>query len=183
MVPWQTPSKKSAYEQALIRTIRREVKTGDSVTVVGGGNGISSVAAAKQAGPSGTVRVYEGSEERTEIIRNVFDINDVSNRCEISHGVVGPSISVEGNDDMAESIDPRSLAECDILELDCEGSEVTILKEMNIRPRIVIVETHAHFDAPAALVREILNERGYSVTHEAIDDPTRGIKILTAVRK
>ncbi|WP_187367435.1 FkbM family methyltransferase [Haloferax sp. KTX1] len=183
LVPWQTPSKKSAYERELIKAIRRGVNVGDTVTMIGGGNGVSSVSAAERVDQSGTIYIYEGSKKRIGIIKDVFDINDVSIRFEVFHGVVGPAICVEDDGHEAPRINPESLDECDVLGLDCEGSEVEILENIKISPRMIIVETHAQFDAPAELVREILYEKGYSITHEAIDDPTRGIKILIGTRE
>ena len=35
-----------------------------------------------------------------------------------------------------------------MLELDCEGAEVEILRELTIQPRVILVETHVLYGAP-----------------------------------
>jgi hypothetical protein len=40
-------------------------------------------------------------------------------------------------------VTPAELPECDVLELNCEGSEIGILRNMTIRPRAIAVETMA----------------------------------------
>jgi hypothetical protein len=48
---------------------------------------------------------------------------------------------------MGAVLPPSELPPCNVLELDCEGAEVEILREMNIQPRVILVETHDHFSA------------------------------------
>jgi hypothetical protein len=52
--------------------------------------------------------------------------------------------------------------------MDCEGTEVDILRDMTIRPRAMLVETHGIFGAPTHLVASLLEERGYSVTDRGV---------------
>jgi hypothetical protein len=47
-------------------------------------------------------------------------------------------------------ISPAELPECDILELDGEGAESLILRNMTIRPRVIAVETHGVYGAPTS---------------------------------
>jgi hypothetical protein len=46
--------------------------------------------------------------------------------------------------------------------MDCEGAETTILADISIRPRCIIVETHGNRDE----VRKLLTERGYDIVLE-----------------
>jgi len=60
-------------------------------------------------------------------------------------------------------VEPSALPVCDVLELDCEGSELGILEGMKIRPRGLVVETHGVFGAPTLAVRKVIESCGYSV--------------------
>lgn len=42
-------------------------------------------------------------------------------------------------------IHPGDLSECDILEFDCNGMELSILKNLEVRPRAMIIEVEAPF--------------------------------------
>jgi Methyltransferase FkbM domain len=66
---------------------------------------------------------------------------------------------------------PDELPPCDVLELDCEGSEVGILRDMLIEPRIVAVETHGFLGAPTGDVRNVLENRGYQVSDLGFAEP------------
>jgi len=41
-------------------------------------------------------------------------------------------------------IPSNQLPDCDVLEMDCEGADTSILSNLNIRPRVIIVEIHPH---------------------------------------
>jgi hypothetical protein len=55
--------------------------------------------------------------------------------------------------------------------MDCEGAEVEVLREMTIKPRIVLVETHGVFGAPTNLVASLLEKRGYVVSDRGLAEP------------
>jgi len=56
------------------------------------------------------------------------------------------------------------------------------LRWLEIRPRVIVVEAHAHRGAPAEKVeRELLGQR-YEVVDRQVEDPEKGVEILTAVR-
>jgi hypothetical protein len=61
------------------------------------------------------------------------------------------------------TVHPSELPSCDILELDCEGAEIGILRDMTIQPRVIAVETHGFLGAPTSAARELLEARGYHV--------------------
>ena len=43
-------------------------------------------------------------------------------------------------------VPPTALPEADVYEIDCEGAETFILKQMTARPGTVMVETHDNYD-------------------------------------
>jgi hypothetical protein len=60
------------------------------------------------------------------------------------------------------------LPDCDVLVLDCEGTEIEILEEMEIKPRAVIVETHGMNGATEEAVRERLDSAGYDTVESMV---------------
>lgn len=54
------------YEDPLITAIENEIRTGDSALILG--RGVSSVVAARAAGPEGDVTVYEASTEQHDVV-------------------------------------------------------------------------------------------------------------------
>jgi hypothetical protein len=153
------------YEVTLIRAMRSQIRIGDAITIVGGGEGVTAAIAAKAVGEAGSVVCFEGSREGVRDINITAARNKVSDRLTVIHAVIGEAIGVYGAPDSQSRLvlPATELPECDILELDCEGAEITILRDMTIRPRAIIVETHGMFGAPAATVREQLENMGYDV--------------------
>ena len=90
-----------------------------------------------------------------------------------SHAVVGEAIAVYGVPDQLSTlvVSPAELPECDILELDCEGAESLILRNMAIRPRVIAVETHGVYGAPTRVVKELLEKLDYAVEEWGIAEP------------
>jgi hypothetical protein len=151
------------YEQALVTALRANIKRGDQVVIVGGGLGVTSVVAALAAGETGHVECFEGDLRDIVKIRRVAQLNGVLDRITARHAIVGKTIAVSGNAAEAPTVRPSELPACDVLELDCEGSEIGILGEMTIRPRVISVETHGFLGAPSASVRKLLQSHGYQV--------------------
>lgn len=179
------------FEDALLEGIRQHVRPGDRVVVVGGGLGVTSTVAAKQAGSEGQVIVYEGSEEMCSITRRTLAINGVEKNTEVRHAVVGEAISLRGDDTEGSPsrVDPGDLPKCEVMELDCEGAEITILENMQVRPGSILVESHGIHGAPTDEVRRILRDKGYAVRHTQVADSRlektcieNDIKVLFATR-
>ena len=97
------------------------------------------------------VTVFEGGEIASEV-RQVARWNDVDDVVTVEEAIVGdPTTLYQGMADDAEVVHPADLPACDVLEMDCEGSELGILEGMQIRPRVLIVELHpTMYDAPNA---------------------------------
>lgn len=169
------------YEAPLIRMIRDRVDEGERVVIVGGGRGVSSVAAARRVQSAGSVRTYEGSEKHVALVRETLRLNKVEERVTVSHAVVGDAIELADDPSGAEQVPPTHLPECDVLVLDCEGAETGILRDLEVRPRLVIVETHDHLDAPERETREQLDRLGYEVVDRGIEDADLGVTVLASV--
>lgn len=171
------------YEEPLIEGIRTHVNEGDSVVVVGGGRGVSSVVAAVRAGRSGQVVTFEGSADLVERLRETTRLNGVDDRVSVRHAVVGSAVRLAGEPDGASAVAPAQLPSSTVLVLDCEGAEIEILEDYEGSPRLVIVETHGFLDAPESAVQNQLAERGYEVVHRGVEDRDKGVVVLTAVNR
>jgi hypothetical protein len=177
------------YERTLIGGIRAHVRSGDKVVIVGGGEGVTATIAAQMAGEDGGVVCFEGAGEGVAKVEATARRNGVASRLTVRHAVVGKPINIHGAEESQSSIivDPADLPKCDLLELDCEGAEITILQNMNISPRVILVETHGLFGAPSTKVRRLLEGRGYEVVDLGWAEPGLGeackehdIRILAA---
>ena len=158
------------YEEKLVIALRRTVRPGDTVLVIGGGAGTTAVVAAQLAGPRGTVICYEASREQLPIIEETFRRNKVN--VDLRYAAVGEAIGVYGeHGDAAPVVAPEDLPACDVLEMDCEGAERLILDRMTIRPRAIAVETHGIYDSPTEQVARQLEALGYPLEHLGIAEP------------
>jgi hypothetical protein len=170
------------YEAAIIDGLRERVCDGDDVVIVGGGFGVSSVVAARHAGASGSVTTYEAGADQYDLVTEALDINDVDERVTVEHAIVGAAVSTYTPPEDARVVDPANVPDCDVLEMDCEGAELGILRDLAVRPRVLIVETHANLGSPEGDVRAELDRLGYDVVERAAEDPSKGMFVLTAVR-
>lgn len=190
IAPWRDYQNKPYYEYALVAGIEKYVEEGDSVVIVGGGWGVTALKAAQNVGNSGKVTVYEGSEKEVNHIRETIELNNVSGRVDIIHGIVGEKISLRGEEGDASCVSPEQLPECDVLELDCEGAEVGILENLTIQPRVILVESHGMLDASSSRVEELVNNLSYSVKSKEVAGRVRkdycknnDIYVIAAVQK
>lgn len=154
------------HERASIDVLRRAVRRGDEVVVVGGGWGASAVVAARMTHFEGRVTVFEPSSEMVRTIERAIRVNAAAECVEVEHAAIGPV--PESNERLfgpadGERLPPDAVPACDVLELDCEGAELAILEALDHRPRVVVAETHPHLDAPASRVRSALEDGGYAV--------------------
>lgn len=189
LVPWHNRDI-PGYESALIKGIRRYVESGDTVVVIGGGWGVSTVVAARTSSPDGQVITFEGAAEAITKVKDTVQLNDVNDRVSIRHAIVAQAISIRGDGEDAQVVDPTDLPDCDVLVLDCEGAEVEILDEMEIRPRSIVVETHGIFDATESNVRDKLNSAGYETAESVVAEERsrkyceeNGIFVLFSTRR
>jgi hypothetical protein len=159
------------YEATLLAGLSETIRPGDRVVIVGAGFGVTAVVAALRTGPAGTVQCFEGSKQHVRLAQQTAVRNGVTN-ISIHHAVVAKSISVYGiGSDVGAVLPPSQLPTCDVLELDCEGAEVDILRELTSQPRVILVETHGLYGAPTHLVASLLEKRGYVISHLGIAEP------------
>jgi hypothetical protein len=159
------------YEAALVDGLRRNVLPGDRIVVVGGGVGVTAAVAALATGPGGKVTCFEGGREQAALVRRTAELNGVAARIDVRHAVVARAVHVYGERPEHDLVAPSELPECDVLELDCEGAEVDILREMGMRPRVVLVETHGLYGASTPIVSDLLERAGYRVVDAGVAEP------------
>lgn len=137
----------------------------DSVVVIGGGKGITAIRAAKIVGQTGDITIFEGGNESIEEICTTSRMNEFSADLDIRHAVVGRERDVYwGDSTQASNVSPEELPECDVLELDCEGSEIDVLRGLSDRPRVIIMELHPYnYESHPLKPLELLSEYGYEV--------------------
>jgi hypothetical protein len=90
--------------------------------------------AALSTGRSGKVECFEGSKQHVRFVQKTAARNNVSNMS-VHHAVIAKSIAVYGSGSDVGPLMPASqLPPCNVLELDCQGAEVEILRELVIQP-------------------------------------------------
>ncbi|WP_276301623.1 FkbM family methyltransferase [Halorussus lipolyticus] len=175
---------KPEYEEPIVAALRAHVEPDDNVLILGGGAGVSATVAAESvADGDGHVTVYEAAQRQLSNIDRTLEVNDVADDVTVNHAIVEEDRNVFGVTGEAEAISAETLPECDVLEMDCEGAETAVLRNLQSDPRVIIVETHGNLDAPTNEVQRLLAERGYGVVAERPGMPEQDIYILTAVRE
>lgn len=167
------------FEAESIRQLTDAVRPGDDVVIVGGGRGVTAVHAVRSG--ASDVRVYEAGSEQVELTRDTANRNGVAQEVSVEHAIVGEEIDAWGDTNGARRMAPSDLDSCDVLELDCEGTEVEILESLGPRPRTIIVECHPDWGAPESAVRAALPE-GYHIA-VAQRDEYDGLPLLRAELK
>lgn len=170
------------YEKELIEMIEHRTEKDDMVVQVGAGFGVSTITASKAAGPNGEIIAYEASEDRYACAREAFELNSTPVQIDLRKGVVGENIAVKGTE-VTHSILPSELPNGDLLILDCEGAEESILRGMVEYPNRMIIETHGCFGSHTEEIKSILNENGYAIEDSAVESADLGIDILFAIHK
>lgn len=150
------------YKVGLLSAIE-EHAPGRSIELVGLGRGVSTVTALRAGATH--VTAYEAADRMITIATETLEANRCNfNDVTIRHALVGDAHNVYGSMDGANVVSPTDLGDADCLVLDCEGAERGILKEMDGRPEIVIVESHPFDDAPTTIVQSLLKDLGYQVS-------------------
>lgn len=174
----------SDYEAALVSGIRNSVRSDDSVIVIGGGYGVSTVVAAHQAGPQGDLLVFEGADDRVEILRETVEMNCVPATVEIRHANVGEFADPDDayGEATTETVPPQDLPKADVLVMDCEGAEREIVERLSHEPDQIIVETHGAWGSPTEEMKQLLENRGYQVEEVGVEDADQDVKVLRGTR-
>lgn len=168
------------YEEQFINGIRTVAQTGDTVLLIGAGFGVSSIRAAEVVGPRGVIHAYEASGRRVNWIKETLELNDMRDQVEVHHAIVGENVSVNGRLRGAERIDPSDLPEADVLALDIEGAEFSVLDSISNQPRGLVVEFHPQVGPPDVVDRytKKLVNSSYTIEHRGVEMPELGIEII-----
>jgi hypothetical protein len=134
---------------------------------------VTAVTAALATTDKGSVTCFEGDLAGVRAVRRAASLNGVEAHLTVVHAVVSEAIGVYGSEVSRTIVRPDELPACDVLELDCEGAETNILREMTIDPRVIVVETHGFLGSATADVRRLLESRGYSVDDLGWSEPSR----------
>lgn len=181
IMPWSTPSNIPNFKKPNIEQIYNNYTKGDKIVIIGGGNGVSAVHSANIVGPEGAVIIYEGDKERVRDLEKTLEHNGVLDICKINHSIVGQAHLVE-SPGSANVVQPSDLPLCNALEMDCEGAELEILKDIQQLPDKMIIELHhkktySPYSSPDT-IKSILEEKGYSV--QRFDGPwVNGLLVAT----
>lgn len=159
------------WEGGLVAAIGQHVRPGDRVVVVGTGSGVTAVHTARAVGATGTVTCFEGSLGSLAETRATLALNELPVAIGLRHAIVARNIGVYGATGGAETVSPADLPECDVLQLDCEGSEIEIIRGLVHRPRCILVETHGFLGAATMAVERLLVDRGYRVARGGLAEP------------
>jgi hypothetical protein len=88
--------------------------------------------------------VIEASKSQIDLAKKNIELNNINDQnFDIIDGLVGEGRNVYGTKkDMTTNLVDINEFKFDLLELDCEGSEVEILNNLSVRPKHIIVEMH-----------------------------------------
>lgn len=174
------PDHRPEYEAAYLGAIRSHVEPGDTVCLVGGGYGVSTVVAARHGERAIT---FEAGRDHVQHTREAAHLNNVDDRVTVRHAVVDEAVDAFSSTDKADRVSPADLPDCDVLALDCEGAEAGILENLTIEPRCCIVESHGCYGVPEYAVRDRLEAQDYTVVQRGVEDARLGVAVLTGVRE
>lgn len=173
------PGDDQDYEEQYVGCIRSYIETGESVVIVGGGEGVSTVTTAKQVGETGRVNVYEGGTVQAEKTSQTAKINGVDDIVTVTNAIISANISLRSSGDGVTILPPTDLPACDTLAIDADGAEKSILTDLEQRPARLIVEHHLVLDDGEQVleykpdeIRSIIRELGYEIVEERAH-PTR----------
>lgn len=162
----EDPSHEPNYKDGFLSAISDSIDEGDSVELVGFGRGVSTIhvldAGAKK------VIAYEAADRMIELGVETLDMNRPFGRdISVKNALIGDPIKVYGSAESAKIISPEELCESDVLVLDCEGSEKSIIEGLGTLPKTIICETHPERGVPTEDVMDVLkpdyeiNQRRY----------------------
>jgi hypothetical protein len=154
------------YKQGMVRSIREFVNNKTDVCEIGAGRGILTFHAFEAGAKH--IQAYEAAADMISVAEETLTRNIGNNwhdRVDLQHAVVGEPGKIYGELDDADTVPPENLSDADVLVLDCEGAELSILSNLGNHPEVVICESHPYDDAPATEIGKVLTEAGYTIQH------------------
>lgn len=184
LIPGDGFSGRPGYEKGIIDSFNRTLNQGDKVVIIGGGYGVTAITAKQIVGEEGEVVVYEPAKEMVARVEETSRLNDTPID-ETNHAAVGELKNPWGDTSSCKTVSVTEIPECDTLELDCEGTELEILENLQIGPQRLIVESHGVFDAPTREVEEKISDLGYEILDKQLAEDNEtcredDIKVITA---
>lgn len=180
---FQTLADKPDFERDYVGFIRKYVDSGETVVIIGGHYGVSTVVAAECVGDAGQVLMFEATGEGVERVTRTVRLNGVDDRVEIQQAIVGPVYQLYGRDvNTSPQLAPGNLPECDVLAIDCDGCELELLEHVGNAAETVIVEHHGEdprmdelrFEYQRETLEETLRTNGYDIVNECVYGRTLG---------
>ena len=113
--------------------------------------------------------------------KETINLNKVDDRVTIKHAIIEKPVYLVGEIGQPPTIAAKNLPDCDALIMDCEGAEIPILKNIQIRPRLIIVETHPLLNSPKDEVIKLLKNLEYEIISS--DSRNESLDVLSAIRK
>jgi len=157
------------------QALRNYVSNGDTVLIIGAGNGVSMTVAARNTCPEGRVVGYEAGRQHTDHARETIAANGYSDCCTVHHAVIGEVNEAWSPPESADVVSPSDLPDCEFVQMNCEGAELKILREFDIRPAAMHVQVHECFGAPVDAVEAELDRLGYSIVRREPWNEEKGI--------
>ncbi|GAB3026982.1 class I SAM-dependent methyltransferase [Natronobiforma cellulositropha] len=170
---------KSDYKKGLINAIHERVGEGDTVELVGFGRGVSTVHALESG--AAHVTAYDGSASMIRRGTETLETNWVNrSSVDVVHTIVGDPIGVYGEHGDVEVTSPSELSSADVLVLDCEGAEQSIISGLGTLPETILCETHPERGVPTRCVVSALDDRYDVSIREYKPDDTKGKNVVVA---
>jgi hypothetical protein len=156
------------YELGILLSHDNIYREEDVILAVGLGNGVSLIHNCKKNRNTNSFIGIDGSLEQIEISKANAKLNGVeSSKFTLIEGYVGDPYNIYGkkNEQSTKKIDINEF-KFDVLELDCEGSEIEILSNLIVRPRHIIVEMHPMYrDIDIDDFLQSMNNKGYKIAN------------------
>lgn len=146
------------YKSGLVDAAADYVSDGDHTVEVGTGRGVLTSHLIRAGS---RVTTYEGSEEMIAIAKQTIRIEGSMDAVEFNHAIVGDDIDMYGIPGTPELVPPGEIPDCDAVLLDCEGAEYSIIRDLTVTPRVMIVEVHPEKGRSFSRLQGLLTEKGY----------------------
>lgn len=189
-----------SYSQREIRLLKSHFNEGEVFVDIGANLGLFTIELARQAGPKGRVLAFEPASDTVEQMRSNIVANGVDTIVDIFHMALGEEhrelplrsmaddpddmarrslegtgqtlevVSIEVFDDLVASGRIQLPTGFQVLKIDVEGAEASVLKGMReslskFRPRFILMETAEHnlarFGSSVAEIDNLLGVLGY----------------------
>jgi hypothetical protein len=172
---------KKEYKQGLMTAISEGVEEAHQVDLVGFGRGVSTVRSFDAGAEH--VTAYEAAEEMISLgLKTVESNRPFDSQLTVKQAIVGSPIEIYGDDSNARIHSPEQLCNADVLILDCEGSEKSIIEDLGTYPGTIICETHPERGVPTDEVLSVMPD-DYSVSLRDYEPNCRPGKEIILAKK